>query len=235
MEYYEELGLSRNESRVYETLVEHGIMGSGEISGKSGVSYSRIYNVLDGLIEKGLVKVVPEKTKKFIPSSPESLIKLIDYREKRLEKAREKAKELKKFYEVKEKNPVTMVFGRKGFHRVIRELKDVDKYSYSIKWTSSYEPEWVGYAERSIKKGKDHKTLTRYDKETEKDVKKWLKINKNIRKFENEGIAIDIRDNKEVLIGLIKSNVTLLIKDRAFCKLMRQLFLDSYEKAEKIT
>ena len=32
----------------------------------------------------------------------------------------------------------------------------------------------------ALKKGKDMKSLTRYDSETEKDVKKWFKINKNI-------------------------------------------------------
>ena len=84
------------------------------------------------------------------------------------------------------------------------------------------------------KKGKDIKTLARFDEETEKNVKKWLKIHKNFRKFNNEGVAIQIQDDEGVLLGLIKSNVTLLIKDKAFCKIMKQMFLDSYKTAEKI-
>jgi len=234
MEYYEELGLSKNEGKVYEVLVKFGKLGAGEVSGRSGVSYSKIYNILDSLINKGLVKVIPEKSKKFVPSSPESLIKLIDERKRKLEKAREKAKELKRFYEVKEKNPVTLMYGRKGFYKIVKELKKPEKTNYTIKWTSEYRPDWARDIEGHLKKGKDVRSLTRYDNETEKDVKKWLKINKNIRKFENEGVAMAIIDDEEVMMALIKSNVTMLIRDKAFIKVMKQLFLNSYENAEKV-
>ena len=87
---------------------------------------------------------------------------------------------------------------------------------------------------RRIKKGRDIKVLTRFDSETEKNVRKWLKVNKNIRKFENDGVAMSIIDDEEVMIGLIKSNVTLLVKDRAFAKVMKKMFLESFEGAEKI-
>ena len=68
---------------------------------------------------------------------------------------------------------------------------------------------------------------------TKKDVKKWLKINKNIKNFENQGVAINITEH-EIMISLIKSNVTLLIRDKAFTKIMKKMFLASYDDAEKI-
>ena len=234
MENYSELGLTNSEGKVYETLVEHGKLGAGEISGRSGVSYSKIYNVLDSLINKGLVRVIPEKSKRFVPGDPEALLKLIDEKEKRLIEAREKAMKMKEFYERKEKNPVTMLFGRKGFYKIVSELEECEKYEYSIKWTAEYKEDMVGKSLDKIKRGKDLKVLTRYDKETEQNVNKWLKVHKNFRKFSNEGVAMDIRDDKEVMIGLIKNNVTLLIKDRAFAKIMKQLFLESYNNGEKI-
>ena len=40
--------------------------------------------------------------------------------------------------------------------------------------------------------------------------------------------------SKEVMIGLIKSNVTLLIRDKAFVEVMRRMFLATYEQAESI-
>ena len=233
-ENYEELGLTSSEAKVYETLVRLGKLGAGEISRESEVSYSKIYNVLDSLIGKGLVKVVPEKSKKFVPSSPEALIELINKKQQKLEKAKEKAKELKSFYEVKEKNPVTMQIGRKGFYKIVSELEETKKYDYSVKWTSEFRPGWARDAERYLKKGADLKTLTRYDKETEKDVKKQMEINKNYRKIENEGVAISIKDDGEVMVALIKSNVTLLIKESAFCKLMKKLFLETYKNAGEI-
>lgn len=231
---YEELGLTNSEGKVYETLVKFGKLGAGEISRESGVSYSKIYNVLDALIGKNLVKVIPEKSKKFVPSSPEALVELIEKKQQSLEKAKEKAKELKKFYEIKEKNPVVMEIGRKGFYKIVKELKEGREYSYSIKYTSEYRPEFVRDAQRCKRKGIDNKTLTRYDKETEKDVKKWLKIKENTKKIENEGMAMSIIDDGEVMIALIKSNVTLLIKDKAFAKIMKKMFLETYKTAEKI-
>jgi len=123
MEEYEEFGLTKNESKVYEALVKFGKLGAGEISGKADVSYSKIYNVIGSLVNKGLVSVIPEKTKKFVPTDPEALVKLIEKKQEKLEKDRKKAKEMKQFYEVKEKNPVIMAFGRKGFYKIARELK----------------------------------------------------------------------------------------------------------------
>ena len=69
MEDYSELGLTNNEGKVYESLVKFGKLSAGEVTKHSGTSYSKIYNILDSLINKGLVTVIPEKTKKFFPSN----------------------------------------------------------------------------------------------------------------------------------------------------------------------
>jgi sugar-specific transcriptional regulator TrmB len=233
MEYAKELGLTESEGKAYEVLVKHGKLGSGEISRESGVSYSKIYNILDSLTNKGLVKVIPEKTKKFAPADPEQLIKLIDEKQEKLREAMSKAKEMKQFYDVKEKNPVVMEMGKKGFHKILKDLKAPKKHSYAIKWSSEYRPEWAGKAERNLKKGVDVKVLARYDDETKKDVKKWMKINKNIKEFDNSGVAFSIGD-EETMISLIKSNVTLLIRDKAFVEVMRKMFLETYKNAEKV-
>ena len=127
-----------------------------------------------------------------------------------------------------------MGLGKKAFYKIADEMKKVRKYGYSIRWTSEYKPEWVDEIKRQIKKKVDIKFLVRYDKETKKDVQDWLKIHKNIRKFENEGIALAIGDDQEVLISLIKSNVTLLIRDKPFAKIMKYLYETAYEKAEAI-
>lgn len=234
MEYFKELGLTENEGKVYEALLRHEKIGSGEISRESGVSYSKIYNVLDSLTAKGLVEVIPEKTKKFVASSPENLIKLIEEKKGILEQAREKAEAMKKVYENQGENPVTMGLGRKGFYKIVKQLSEPEKYEYSIKWTSEAKSEWLRYFEELKGKGVDLRTLSRYDEETKKDVDEWLKIKKNLRRLENEGVAMSIIDDKEVMISLIRSNVTLLVKDKAFTKIMKKMFLETYNNAEKI-
>jgi len=234
MEEYEEFKIKKNEAKVYEQLVRLGKIGSGDLSRESGVPYGKIYNILDSLINKGLAEVIPEKTKKFVPTSPKHLIEFIEEKQKKLEKAKEKAKKMKQFYDVKEKNPIVMEIGRKGFYKIVKELKHAEDYNYTIKWTSEYRPDWAENLRKNLKKGRDIKTLTRYDKETEKDEKEYLKINKNIRKFSNEGVAMSIIDNEQVMIALIKSNVTLMVRDKPLAKIMKQMFLDSYKDAEII-
>jgi len=234
MDEFEELGLTKNEGKVYSTLIKFGKLSAGETSARSEVPYSRIYDVLESLVHKGLIEIVPEKTKKFIPTSPDAFLKVIEQKEQMIAKAREKVKELKQFYSIKEKHPVVVGEGQKAFYKIIKEGKEPENYSYSIKWTSEYRDDWARDNRRRIKERKDIKVLTRYDKETEKDIKKWLKINKNIKKIGNEGVAIGITDDEEVVLGLIKSNVTLLIKDEPFAKVMKKLFLETYKSAEQV-
>lgn len=231
---FQELGLTGNEAKVYSTLIEHGKMSAGEVSSKSEVPYSRIYDVLDSLAHRGLVEVIPEKTKKYIPGNPDTFVKLLEEKENMIKKAKEKVKQLKQFYDVKEKNPVEMGLGVKSFYKIVSASKKADKYDYSVKWTSEFRPEWVESQKKKLRKGVDVKVLTRHDKETLDNVKKWLKINKNIKSIDNDGLAMSVVDDEEVMLGLIKSNVTLLIRNKPFAKIMKKLFLAYYNSAEEI-
>ena len=230
----QELGLTQNEGKVYKILVEFGKLGANVVSSKSGVPYGRVYDVLASLIQKGLVIVIPEKTKKFAPGDPKSLLKIIDEKKKVLDKATETVKELKQFYEKKEKSPVVLAEGVRGFWKMADEMKKSEKYGYSIQWTAEIRPESISNLRKSIKKGIEIKSLVRYDKETKKNVDKRLKIDNHYRILENEGFAMHIGDDEEVLLGLIKNNTTLLIRDKSFAKVMKKLFLAYYNQAEKI-
>jgi HTH-type transcriptional regulator, sugar sensing transcriptional regulator len=234
MEIYEELGLTRNEWMAYTALVGSEKLSAAEISLKSKVSYGKIYNVLESLREKGFLRIIPEKSKKFSATDPKFFKELIDNRKKELDKLKEITKELKKNYDSKTQKPVIMDYGIKGFHAINGETKNTEKYEYTITWNSDLNPIWLGNIERRIKKGIDIKTLARFDSETKYNVKEWLKVNRNMRKFENEGIALSVKDDEEVLIALIKSNVTLMIRDKAFAKTMKKLFINTFDKSERI-
>lgn len=234
MDFFKEIGLTTNEGKIYGTIIEFGKLSASEISAKSGVSYSRIYDILDGLVHKGLVKVVPGKSKKYIPADPEVFLKLVNEKEKTLTEARKKIVEMKQFYQQKDKQPVILGYGRKAFYQIVEEMKSTKIYSYSIKWTSEYKPEWVEQRTKKIKQKVDLKELVRYDKETERNVKDWMKINKQMRSIENEGVAFSVVDDEEVLIGLIKANTTLLIRNKEFAKVMKKLFLAAYKEAPEI-
>ena len=49
----------------------------------------------------------------------------------------------------------------------------------------------------------------------------------------NDGVAMAIRD-RAVLVSLIKSNETLVIRDEAFIKIIKKMFECTYDAAEEI-
>lgn len=227
------LGLSDYEQKTYETLIQLGKSSASQISRESKVSYGKIYEVLGSLERKGLVQIIPEKSKRFIATSPERLLKIVEEKEKDMKFIKEEITKLKQVYETQEEEVIQTVKGKRNFYQVLKHMKHPKKFNYSIKYTSEYHPEWVRGDTEMIKRGVDIKILTKYDKETEKNVKKWLKVHQNIKQIDNKGVAIDIRDS-EVLITLINNNTIITIKDEALVNIMKQLFQQYYKNAKKI-
>jgi sugar-specific transcriptional regulator TrmB len=70
----EDLGLTSYEIRVYTSLLESGSMTAADISKKSGVPYSKIYEVLNGLQDKGWLESDSSRPQKFFPKSPSTAL-----------------------------------------------------------------------------------------------------------------------------------------------------------------
>ncbi|MBS3061906.1 MAG: TrmB family transcriptional regulator [Candidatus Diapherotrites archaeon] len=74
----EKLGLSRNESLIYRTLLRNGNQNSAELARESGVHRINVYDVLNSLIAKGLVSYVVEEGKRvFKAEDPHKLEELL--------------------------------------------------------------------------------------------------------------------------------------------------------------
>ena len=70
-EQLEKLGLSTNEARIYSILLAEGPMQAGSISKRININRTTIYQVLDKLIEEGLIGYINNgKIKVFQASSP---------------------------------------------------------------------------------------------------------------------------------------------------------------------
>ena len=228
------LGLNRYESAVYGAIVKIGKGTASRIAKVSGVPYGRIYDVLDSLIAKNLIRVIPGKPRTYSIADPQIIEKIIKEREKEFEEVKKEIKKLKKIYENAPEEAVLVATGKRAWYELSRELRSPPRrFSYKIKYTAEYYPEWVREERQEIKKGINVKSLVRYDEETKENVKKWLKHTKSIRAYPNKGVAFWIADGF-VLIALIKSNATVLIRDKAFVDMMKHLFEDAYKNSEAI-
>jgi HTH-type transcriptional regulator, sugar sensing transcriptional regulator len=81
----QELGLTEGEAKVYLALTTLGDSTVGPIVKKSSVSYSNIYEILDRLLDKGLVSfIIKEKTKHFHAVEPTRLTEYLDKQQETL-------------------------------------------------------------------------------------------------------------------------------------------------------
>lgn len=85
LEVLEELGLSPNEAKIYETLVDIGVASVPKISLKTGVHKRNIYDTIPRLLKKGLIYQIAEsKESKYAAMEPKKLSDLIWEKESRL-------------------------------------------------------------------------------------------------------------------------------------------------------
>jgi len=163
----EELGLTPGEIKVYLALVRLGETTSGPIVDESGVSVSKVYQILDRLSKKGLSShIVKRKTKYFKPADPN---RLLDYLQEKEQKLKEQEKSLKAFLpqllsmsgSATTEETAQVFDGMKGLQtareRTLKIMKKGDEmWVIGIARTpyeGSMEPYFKDYHERRYKKG----------------------------------------------------------------------------------
>jgi sugar-specific transcriptional regulator TrmB len=83
--FLQSIGFGRNESEVYETLMNSGKLSVLEISKRTKIHRSNIYDALRSLVDKGLVFEINEGKKLFSAREPESLSSFLEDKKMELE------------------------------------------------------------------------------------------------------------------------------------------------------
>lgn len=122
----EKLGFSPGEARTYRALLFLGRSGVGPLAREAGISHSKIYEVLERLIAKGLVsKVFYGKHTAYQAAEPIILKELVNRREKELSEVKSEVDALiPKLIEtrVPEKRTVELFEGFNGLKTVREQL-----------------------------------------------------------------------------------------------------------------
>ena len=121
------IGLTEGEAKVYLSLSELGSSTVGPIVKESKVAYSNIYDILNRLIDKGLVSyIIKEKTKYFQAGSPSNLVSHLDKKEKELIQQKQALNkilpDLEKLQELKSKQEAEIFLGEKGLKTAYEKL-----------------------------------------------------------------------------------------------------------------
>jgi len=87
------IGLTKNESRVYLFLLEYQEAKTGIMCSKLNIPNSHIYRILEKLLDKGIISYkIVNNVKVFRPVDPESLYALFREKERQLEKEKDDLK-----------------------------------------------------------------------------------------------------------------------------------------------
>ena len=124
-----ELGLTDGEIKVYDALLELNSSSTGEISRKSGVHTSKVYPILDRLIQKGLASFIYKgKIRMYQVTPPKNLLDIIEHKKRDLEEKENKIRELVSKMEIKredEKRQWAAVFeGKEGIRNLFEIMLD---------------------------------------------------------------------------------------------------------------
>ncbi|NQZ85887.1 MAG: hypothetical protein HRU03_09280 [Nanoarchaeales archaeon] len=212
----EEIGLTKSESKVYMSLLELGDTKRAEIINKSQVASSKIYEILNKLILKGLATTyIKNKIKYFKPVNPNQLITYLDEKKEKINQIETETKkalpELLKLYTSSEqKKEVELLIGFKSLQEVFREqveeLKENDTCyilaeTHEINNTTNLFFSQI-HLQREAKKIKS-KML--YNISQKKIVNKFFSSKKypltQTKYIEHESsIAINVYNNKTIII-----------------------------------
>jgi sugar-specific transcriptional regulator TrmB len=138
---FKQLGFTDGETRVYLALLELGESTSGNIIKKSKITGSKVYELLEKLIEKGLVSyIIKGQTKYFQAFSPSRIKDYINLKENELNDLKEKSGklilDLNKVHNKENKTQSSQVFegieGIKTFFNIILETLNKNEEYYAL-------------------------------------------------------------------------------------------------------
>ncbi len=129
--FLEDLGLSPKEVDVYLALLTLESATIFEIKNKAKVSRMSIYEILQKLLDKGLISFVTKDNKKhYQAANPERLRELIKEKEETLETLLPEL--LSKYKESKSKTNIAVFVGKEGMKTITNNILKVGKPIYVI-------------------------------------------------------------------------------------------------------
>ncbi|MBI4159095.1 hypothetical protein HY500_02445 [Candidatus Woesearchaeota archaeon] len=238
-----EFGLSEKESKTYLTLLELGESTATDISIKSKLPRTLVYDLLEKLISLGLVSYTVKNNKKyFLASDPKELIRILKEKE---EKIQEILPELESIQKIRgSKRPKVEIYeGKEGMKTMMNnilnsKIKEFLAYGSS---RSSYEiiPAFMEHwHKKRIKEKVVMKVIYNDTKEAREKVKKFKSSLRLVYyKFMpiqlESPTAILIYSNKVILQSWTKEPFAVMIKNEQTAENQKKYFGELWKIAKK--
>ncbi|HBH46589.1 MAG: hypothetical protein A2445_02180 [Candidatus Jacksonbacteria bacterium RIFOXYC2_FULL_44_29] len=156
-ETLQQLGLSLNEAKIYEALLDLNEAGVGQISSATKVHRRNVYDAIKRLVDKGLVfPILSHGENTYCPVDPEKLLELVKEKEEQLTKI---LPELQSKYQARHGDQEAYIYrGIEGFKNHLRDIlragSDVYFVGGKLIW---FDPKIKGFISQFFKEAKRKK------------------------------------------------------------------------------
>jgi len=236
------VGLTEGEAKVYISLSELGSTTVGPIVKSSKVAYSNIYDILNRLIDKGVVSfIVKNKTKYFQAATPSNLLSYLDKKQKEISNQKQLLNkmlpDLEKLHEIKPQQEAEIFLGKKGLRTAYEKLLKNSTENDEILFFYIHEEE---YAEESDMFYKSIEHLSKEIKNRGVCNEKYRDslfakgsgfLNLRFVKFPIPG-TIDILNEKILIVSWKSPTIAILINSKDIAGSYREYFEDVWKKAK---
>ncbi|MDP2750885.1 MAG: helix-turn-helix domain-containing protein [Nanoarchaeota archaeon] len=196
------LGLTKGEIKVYSAILHIGSSSINNIHEKTGMERRAIYDIINKLIEKGLISYTVEQGKRTYQCAPTNKLKEeIKHKKEELDRFEKIIPEIESIYKSsKPKISIEIFRGKEGIKTVFEDMLNYkDNYFIGGRWYVAKEMPayWIHYDKRRIKAGVKWHNLVLHDA-PEAPTKKMISIKELPKDFSGSPTIIWIYGNKVV-------------------------------------
>lgn len=239
------IGLTEGEAKVYLALSELGSSTVGPIVKKAKVAYSNVYDILNRLIEKGVVSyIVKDKTKYFQAASPSNLVVYLERKEEQIRLEKEALKkalpDLEKLQEEKAKQEAEVFIGKKGlrtaYEKLCRNISKRDEVLFFNIYDEKYaeESDLFYNSTTELVKGIKNRGICNNEYGKSWFLKKAKHLNIRLTDLPLPG-NIDIIEDKVLFVSWGETVFSVLINSKSIADNLRDYFNRMWIVAEKLS
>lgn len=231
-ELFYSLGLTKNESNVYISLLELGNAQVGQITEKSGIHRRNVYDSISRLMEKGLLgSVIVNNKKIFSPVNPKRFLELIDEKNYELNNLRKKFNEimpeLELMAKLKDSHDVRFFKGTEGlksvFEDILRTNEDYIGYGPKNEIGELLKHYYRHVIERRVK-AKLHTRFICGEESRHKKPNPYSQIRYIPQEYSSKAALRIYGDNVAILLLAKEEPIAIVIKNKAIAEGYKKYF-----------
>lgn len=233
-----DIGLSKNEAKIYLAVAEIGSTAIGNIAKKIKIHRTNVYDAIEGLVKRGLVSyIIKDKVKYFQLTSPDNLLNMIREKE---DKVRAILPKLTLLNDLAPKSESQVLEGLQAAKRVmdgfLKHKEPILVMGVSLNVAEIIGPFLENFHRRRIK----DKIVMRHIYNT--DAHKRIKILNNMDYTEvrvlpskyNSPVATNIVGDEIALILWSKNPIIMRIKNKVIADAYKNYFEMLWSNARKV-